>query len=87
MTKQEFRNSQEYANLMQRIRSYKPGFRFTINYAAVRADSEGKYAGLHTLLEDAIKEGYLESVAIGWSLDGLLEGKYTEETFLRTNKQ
>lgn len=84
MTKAEFRKSKEYAELMEKIKKYSPGFIFTIHYGAVRKVSKAKETGLRTLLEDAIRMGYLESISIGYTLDGMIEGQINEETYERT---
>lgn len=83
MTKAEFRASNEYKECMEKISNYKPGFKFTINYAAIRAVSGAKLNGIRTLLEDAASKGLIKSIAIGYSMDDLLDGQITEETFVK----
>lgn len=83
MTRNEFRNSKEYAELIERIRNYKPGFTFTAAYAKARKVSKAKENGLKILMEDAVKMGLLESISIGYSLEDLRDGEITEEKFKR----
>lgn len=35
MTREELRNHEEYAICMNKIRSYKKGFEFTLNYSQI----------------------------------------------------
>lgn len=74
MTVQELRNHEEYAICMRKIKAYKKGFEFTINYAQIPT---GKANALKIVLHDAVDQGLLENIADGWSLDGKIE----DETF------
>lgn len=74
MTIQELRNHEEYALAFKKIRAYKKGFEFTLNYAQIPTPQAN---ALKIIMRDAIEQGLLESIAIGLSL----EGKQTDETF------
>ena len=74
MTTQELRNHPEYELCFKKIRAYKPGFEFTLNYAAIPTPRAN---ALKIVMHDAIEQGLIESIATGWSL----EGKITDETF------
>ena len=74
MTIQELRNHEEYALAFKKIRAYKKGFEFTLNYAQIPTPQAN---ALKIIMQDAIEQGLLESIAIGLSL----EGKQTDETF------
>jgi hypothetical protein len=74
MTIQEVRNHKEYALAFKKIKAYKKGFEFTLNYARIPTPQAN---ALKIVMRDAIEQGYLESIAIGLSL----EGEQTDETF------
>ena len=74
MTINEVRNHEEYALAMKKIKSYRKGFEFTINYARIPTPQAN---ALKIVLQDAIKQGYLESIALGYSLQMV----NTDETF------
>ena len=76
MTVQELRNHEEYAICFRKTKGYKKGFEFTLNYAQIPTP---KANALKIVMQDAIDQGYLESISIGLSL----EGKQTDETFRR----
>ena len=76
MTVEEVRNHKEYFLVMEKIRSYPKGFEFTLNYARIPTP---KCNALKIIMEDAIQNGLLESVALGVSI----EGKFVDETFRR----
>lgn len=76
MTIQEVRNHEEYAICFRKIKSYRKGFEFTLNYAHIPTP---KANALKIVMRDAIDQGLIESIAIGLSL----EGKQTDETFRR----
>lgn len=71
-----------YIEAMEKIRKYKPGFRFTVDFANI---PEAKANGLRIVLRDACKLGLLESVAIGagWDKDGKFN-PFMDETYRRT---
>lgn len=84
MTKAEFKQSREYAELMNRVKAYTPGFKFTIQYHQI---PRAKANALMVLLEDACKAGYLESVAIGAGFDSNGEwNPMMDVTYKRTAK-
>ena len=74
MTITELRNHPEYTVCFDRIKSYRPGFTFTLNYEQI---PRAKGNALKIIMQDAIEQGLLESVAIGLALDGTM----TDETF------
>ncbi len=74
MTIAELRNDKEYELCMNKIKAYKKGFEFTLNYSQIPT---AKANALKIIMQDAIEQGLLESIAIGLSL----EGKFTDETF------
>lgn len=76
MTREELRNHPEYALCIDKIKSYPIGFKFTLNYAQI---PKAKGNALKIVMADAVKQGYLESIAIGLALDGT----FTDETFMR----
>lgn len=78
MTKAELRAHPEYTFCMDRIKGYRPGFRFTMRYAYI---PEAKANALKVVCNDAIDAGYLESVSIGLDING----NFTEETYERTS--
>ena len=61
---------------MRKIKGYKKGFEFTLNYSRIPA---GKANALKIIMRDAVDQGLLEHVSDGWSL----EGKIVEETYRR----
>ena len=76
MTRDELRREPGYIEAHKKIESYKKGFKFTVNYSEMPAP---KRRAMEYLLEDCEKEGLIESVAIGVSL----ELERTDETFVR----
>ncbi len=76
MTKAEFKQSKEYAEMMDKIRSYRKGFEFTLKYGEI---PKAKRNALQIVIEDSIKKGILESIAIGLTL----QGEPVEETYRR----
>lgn len=76
MTKSEFRQSSEYKEMMDKIKGYPKGFTFTLHYGEI---PKAKGNALRILTEDAIKEGILESIAIGLTL----QGEPVDETYRR----
>lgn len=79
MTREELRAHPEYAVCMEKIRGYKPGFVFTLNWNQIPF---AKANALKEICADAIREGYLESVS--FNVD--FYGHCTAETFRRTDK-
>lgn len=76
MTKKELRNSQEYKDLVEKIKGYSKGFEFTLPYYKM---TQGQKNAVHIITNDCIKKRIIDSIAIGLSLDGTI----TEETFIR----
>lgn len=76
MNAQQFRESREYADAHRKINSYRKGFKFTIPYYKM---TEGQRNAMQILLNDCTKQGLIESISTGISLD--LD--VTEETFVR----
>lgn len=74
MKKSEFLQSKEYNDMMGKIRSYSKGFIFTIPFYQM---NKAQKNGMNIVLRNAIKEGLIESVSFGLSL----EGDITEETY------
>ena len=76
MTKEELRNHEEYRLCMNKIKAYKPGFEFTINFSSI---PKAKANALKIILKDAIDVGLLKSIALGLSITG----EFVDETFRR----
>lgn len=76
MTKAEFRKSKEYAEMVEKIRSYSKGFTFTLHYADI---PKAKGNALKLVTQDCIDNKILESIEIG--LD--IEGNFVQETYRR----
>ena len=76
MNRVEFRESKEYKDAVERIKSYSKGFNFTLPYYKM---TKGQKNAMHIIVDDCIKEKIIDSVSFG--LD--LTGNITEETFIR----
>lgn len=76
MTVTELRKHSEYKKAVEKIKNYRKGFRFTINYANI---PKAKANALKIILQDCEKNNLLESVSIGLALDGTM----TDETFVK----
>ncbi|MGG6555573.1 UNVERIFIED_CONTAM: hypothetical protein MUK63_06785 [Blautia caecimuris] len=76
MTKKEFRNSQEYKELVEKIKGYSKGFEFTLPYYKM---TQGQKNAIQIVVDDCIKKRILDTISIGLRLDGTI----TEETFIR----
>ena len=76
MTKEEFRNSKEYAEMIDKIKAYTKGFTFALKYAEI---PKAKAKALEIVTNDCIKSGILESIEIG--LD--IQGNFVEEKYKR----
>lgn len=76
MTEKELRNSQEYKDLVEKIKGYSKGFEFTLPYYKM---TEGQKNAVHIITNDCIKKRIIDSIAIGLRLDGTI----TEETFVK----
>lgn len=80
MTISELRAHPEYTRCMNKIKNYRPGFQFTMNFSTIPTT---KANALRIVLRDAKFAGYLECMSIG--LD--IHGNPVEETYLRTCKK
>ena len=76
MNTAELRNHPDYKLCMDKIRSYRKGFEFTLNYAKIPTPQAN---ALRIIMRDAIADGLVESIALGLSL----EMENTDETFRR----
>lgn len=76
MTTQELRNHEEYALCFKKIKAYRKGFQFTLKYSEIPTPQAN---ALKIVMQDAIEQGYIESVVIGLAIDGT----QTDETFRR----
>ena len=74
MTKKEFRESKEYADMMKKVKSYPAGFEFSIPYYQMR---QGQKNAMYVFTQDCIKAGLLQSM----SMDVALLGEITSEKF------
>lgn len=80
MTREEARKTTDYAEAMSKIRNYRKGFKFTVDFQAIRKVSEAKVRGMEMILQDACKLGLIESL----SFDFDLLGNVTSKTYRRT---
>lgn len=76
MNRMEFKESNEYKKMIEKIKSYSKGFRFNIPYYKM---TTGQKNAMHIVTNDCIKEKIIESVSFG--LD--LSGNVTEQMFVR----
>lgn len=76
MTKQEFKSSKEFAELVHKIKCYKKGFKFTIPYYKM---TKPQINAMNIVTQYCVESEIIESVEIG--LD--ITGNRTEETFRR----
>jgi len=65
---------------MNKIRGYRKGFEFTVNYAAIPRPQAN---ALKIVMADAIEMGLVESIAIGLALDGT----QTDETYRKLKER
>ena len=68
MTIQEVRKHEEYALCFKKIKAYPKGFEFTLRWTQIPTPQAN---ALKIVMADAIKEGYLESIAFELSLEGI----------------
>lgn len=68
MTIDELRRHDEYALAFKKIKGYKKGFEFTLNYARIPSPQAN---ALKIIMRDAIDQGLLEPIADGWTLEGV----------------
>ena len=76
MTITELRNHPEYTICMDKIKSYRKGFEFTMNWERI---PRAKANGLKVIMRDAVEQGLLEYTATVLALDGTI----TAERFRR----
>ena len=76
MTKQELRETKDYKEAIEKIKGYRKGFEFTLNYGSIPKAKENT---LRIITKDCIDAGIIESISIG--LD--IEGNFVEETYRR----
>lgn len=76
MTIAELRKHPDYKKAVEKVRGYRKGFKFTMNYADIPT---AKGNALKVVLHDCVNEKLLESVSFGLALDGTV----TDETFVR----
>lgn len=80
MTHEELRNHPEYALCMKKIRAYKKGFEFHLNYAQIPRPQGN---ALKIVMRDAIEMGLIESIAVDFGLDCVQTG----ETFRKIKER
>lgn len=74
MTKAEFLQSKEYADMVEKIKGYKKGFVFTLYYGNI---PKAKANALEIVTSNCIKDGILEVTRLGYTLQGeLVEKEY-----------
>ncbi len=76
MNRMEFKKSNEYKEMIEKIKGYSKGFKFNIPYYKMTTRQKN---AMHIVTNDCIKEKIIESVSIG--LD--LTGNVTDEMFVR----
>lgn len=76
MTLQELRQTEEYKKAVDKIKGYRKGFEFTLNYGKI---PKAKGNALKIITRDCIENGILESISFG--LD--LQGNFVDETYRR----
>ena len=81
MTAQEFLRSPEFREMMDKIRSYKPGFTFTVRYIDI---PHAEANGLKIVLKMACEKGLLKSIEKGYGMNEKWQIELFEETFERT---
>ena len=76
MTKQELRETKDYKEAIEKIKAYRKGFEFTLDYASI---PKAKGNALRIITKDCIDAGIIESIAIGVDL----QGNFCDETYRR----
>ena len=76
MSQSEFRKSKEYQDMIDKIKGYPKGFKFTLKYGEIPMK---KGNALKIITRDCIDMGILESISIG--LD--IQGNFVEEEYKR----
>ena len=65
MTKQEFRNSEEYRKCIEKITNYPKDFIFSIYPKQI---TKAQYNAINIVIGDCIKQGLIESIEIGLNI-------------------
>lgn len=76
MTKAELRKTKEYADAVEKIKNYRKGFTFTLNYAEI-PKPQGN--ALKIITKDCIDNGILECISIGLNV----HGEWVEDEYRR----
>ena len=78
----EFKESNEYKQAINTIVKYKKGYTFTIPFYKMTKAQEN---AMRIILKDCCKNGLIESISIGLSLDNIRgNGRFcSEETYKR----
>lgn len=76
MNYQDLKNSKDYMECVEKIKGYRRGFTFTINYSNIPAR---KANALKFILKNCCEMNLIESTSMGIALNGDL----AEETFRR----
>ena len=74
MTITELRNHEEYQKCLDKVKSYKEGFKFTLNWTEI---PKAKANALRQIMTDFIEMGLLEHMSFTLNLDG----ETTSETY------
>ena len=74
MTVTELRNHEEYQKCLDKVKSYKKGFKFTLNWTEI---PKAKANALRQTMTDFIEMGLLEHMSFTLNLDG----ETTSETY------
>ena len=80
MTREELREHPEYEKCMRKIKGYRPGFRFVMDWTKI---PRPKANALRVVLQDAMEAGYLTVERDMWTWD--CEPSETE--YRRTEKE
>ena len=67
MTAQELRNHPEYKVCMDKIKAYRKGFEFTLEWSQI---PRAKANALKIVMQDAYEQGLVDIIAFGLALDG-----------------
>lgn len=78
MSKEDFLKSKEYAEYMRRIRNYPKGY---VLHFPIHKMSQPIVNALNVILQNAVKEGLMESVEDGWGWDENGDFKLLEMTY------
>lgn len=74
MTIEEMRKTEEYTKIVQKVKKYRKGFEFTLDINAI---PRPQWNALRMVMRDLEKQGLIENIEFGYSIDGeLVEEKY-----------